>query len=276
MRQGLFVVFLSVVGVCQGLAGVLWVNETTYGSRQVVRSTTLVGTNAVRVDVAGDQKHNTVIYRADKKCFYMVDTKGKTYTEVTKERVDALAAQMDSAHEDHASRDAQDDDGQDGGSPDRRSKIREESLRREGGSVDGDPYEAQGEKELRKMWTVPYSSMNLGASDLAALKDFGAFFEKFGSNRGDYFKFDRSDLGFAGIPVKTVLMEGGKVKVTSELKDAMKKDFPPRRSRCRRDSRRSRSRTNEGGGKEGRLGHRGRGSRGRPRASGTPEAGLPK
>jgi len=226
MRQGLFVVFLSVVGVCQGLAGVLWVNETTYGSRQVVRSTTLVGTNAVRVDVAGDQKHNTVIYRADKKCCYMVDTKGKTYTEVTKERVDALAAQMDSAMKIMPLAMRKMMMGKMGAPQTAAPRYVKKASGEKVGPWTATRYEAQGEKELRKMWTVPYSSMNLGASDLAALKDFGAFFEKFGSNRGDYFKFDRSDLGFAGIPVKTVLMEGGKVKVTSELKDAMKKDFP--------------------------------------------------
>jgi len=226
MRFPFLAAFLFWGAVSQAMSGALLVNETTYGSRQVVRSTTLVGTNAVRVDVVGDQKNNTVIYRTDKRCFYMVNTKNKSYTEVTKERMEALAAQMDADMKRLPPSMREMMAGKLGVPPNAAPRYVKKARGEKVGKWTTTRYEAQDKKSVRKMWTVPPSAVSLTASDLAALKDFGAFFERFGTNRGDYFKFDRSDLGFAGIPVKTVLMEGGKVQVTSELKDAVKKDFP--------------------------------------------------
>jgi hypothetical protein len=98
-------------------------------------------------------------------------------------------------------------------------------------------YEAEENGRIQKMWTVPGWSLGLTASNLSILKEFSKFFERFGRNESDFFKFDRTDLGFAGVPVKTMVMEKGKVKSVSELNESIPQEFSAS-TMCRRDTKR--------------------------------------
>jgi hypothetical protein len=94
------------------------------------------------------------------------------------------------------------------------------------GKWTADRYEAEkGAGNVHKMWTVPYGTIGLKASDLDALKEIAKFVEKFGQNKSDYFNFDRKDMGFSGVPVKTDVVEKGKTVSSTLLKEAGPKSF---------------------------------------------------
>jgi hypothetical protein len=227
MNRWMTAILLSLVCVVQARAGALLVNETTYDSSKVVKSTTSVGETSIRLDVQGEKGNNTVIYRGDKQTFWMVNDKDKTYTEMTKEQMDAAAAKMEAAMQNMPPALRKMMESKMGGASVDKPKYVKKATGEKVGKWTATRYEAEDKKGVRKIWTVPSRTIDITESDLAAMKQFSKFFEKFGQNKSDFFKFDRTDLGFAGMPVKTVMMESGKVKSSSELKEATRKDFPP-------------------------------------------------
>jgi hypothetical protein len=212
--------------VSMAQAGALMVNETTYDGSKVVKSTISVGDQSIRVDVEGEKGVNVIIYRGDKQAFWMINDNDKSYTEMTKKQMDDLAAQMEATMKQLPPAMRKMMAGKMGGAAEPGPKYVKKATGEKVGQWTTTRYEAADKKGVKKIWTTPQGSVQLTATDLAALKQFSKFFEKFGANKSDFFKFDRTDLGYTGVPVKTVMMEGAKVKMSSELKEATKKSFP--------------------------------------------------
>jgi hypothetical protein len=220
-------------------AGALMVSETVMDGKRTL-STMSVGDKSIRVDVKGEKDSSAVIFRGDKKVFWVVDSKKKTYQEITKAQVEKAAAQMRSAS-------AQMESAMKDMTAEQKAMMRKfmgnkmaaaskddtpRYVRKASGEKAGkwtaDRYEAPfGKNGVQKVWAASRGAVQLTESDMAALKEMSAFFEKFGANKSDYFKFDRKDLGFSGVPVKTEIVEGGKTTATTLLREVTPKNFQP-------------------------------------------------
>lgn len=226
MRRWALAGWLLVTIAPGAFSGAFLVNRTTYEDGRVVQSTTSVGDRSIRVDVLGEKDIQSVIYRGDRKIFWVLDGKKRTYTELTQDQMEKTLARMDAllkampASTRHAF-------GERMGTALEKPAYVKKSSRIKVGPWLATYYQSEGEACVRKLWTVPKKSLHLTSSDLSAMKVFSRFFERFGRNRSDFFKFDRTDLGFAGVPVKTEVIEGGKVRSVSELREASEKVFPP-------------------------------------------------
>jgi hypothetical protein len=225
MKRFVMAMVLSLAFTVQVRAGALMVTETTYDSSKVAKSILSVGDKSIRVDIEGEKGNNTVIYRSDKQTFWMVNDKDKSYTEMTKAQMDAMAQKMSDAMKNMPPAVQKMMAGKMGGAVELPKYVKKASGEKVG-KWTATRYEAVTKKGVRKMWTVPAGTIGITPSDVAVLKEFAKFFEKFGKNQSDFFKFDRNDMGFTGVPVKSVMMEGEKVKSTSELKEAESKSFP--------------------------------------------------
>ena len=219
MKRWMAAIVISMACALQARAGAWLVNETTNDSSNVMTSRISVGDNSIRVDVQGEKGTTTLIYRGDLQVFWMVNDKDKTFTEMTQAQLDKMAEAMNNLPP--AMRKMMG-----AGAADVPKYVKKADGQKVG-QWTATLYEAEGKKGPQDLWTVPVTAIHLTEADLGALKGFSKFFGKFGvNNKDDFFRFDRNDLGFTGIPVKTVMMEGGKAKRTSILKEAAKKDFP--------------------------------------------------
>jgi len=207
-------------------AGTLLINETTYDSSKVVKSTVSVGEKSIRVDVVGGKGIRTVIYRGDQKVFWVLNDRKKTYIEMTKAQMDKADAQLKKALQELSPSMRKRMQKKLGVPWNNATKYVKKPSKEKIGKWKATLYEAEENGRTQKMWTVPEWSLGLTASDLSILKEFSKFFERFGRNESDFFKFDRTDLGFAGVPVKTMVVEKGKVKSLSELKETIPQSFP--------------------------------------------------
>jgi hypothetical protein len=226
MEKFVIAIALSLGLSVQVFAGALLVNETTYDSSKVVKSTVSVGEKSIRVDVVGGKGIRTVIYRGDQQVFWMLNEKKKIYTEMTKAQMDKTEMEMEKALKELSPSMRKRMQKKLGIPWNNATKYIKKPYKGKIGNWKATFYEAEENGKTQKMWTVPEWSLGLTASDLSILKEFSKFFERFGRNESDFFKFDRTDLGFAGVPVKTMVMEKGKAKSVSELKESIPQSFP--------------------------------------------------
>ena len=156
----------------------------------------------------------------------MLNDRKKTYIEMTKAQMDKADAQLKKALQDISPSMRKRMQKKLGIPWNNATKYIKKPFKGKIGKWKATLYEAEENGRSQKMWTVPEWSLSLTASDLSILKEFSKFFERFGRNESDFFKFDRTDLGFAGVPVKTMVVEKGKVKSVSELKEIIPQSFP--------------------------------------------------
>lgn len=238
MRRTVFWVLFALVSASRLDAGTVMFSETVMDGKTTL-SVMSVGDKSIRVDVKGDRDSSSVIFRGDKKLFWIVDAKKKTYQEMTKAQVEKAAAQMKnaSAQMEAAMKDMTAEqkammrkymgNKMAATSKEETPKYVKKASRQKAGKWTADRYEAPfGKNGVQKIWAVSQGVVQLTASDMAVLREMSSFFEKFGSNKSDYFKFDRADMGFRGIPVKTEIVERGKTTATTLLKDVTRKKIP--------------------------------------------------
>ncbi len=237
MKNFLWISIL-LASVVAAQAGVLMVQETTTGkSGKAVVSRFLLDGKAVRMEVEGTDRA-LVIYRADRKVFWMCDPKAKTYTEMTKQDVERMASQADSAM---AQMQEQLKD-----MPAEQRAMVEKMMKKQAGGVKAEPARkyvrkatgekvgkwkadrfewAQGDRQ-ETIWAAPAGNLGIGASDMTALKDMSSFFSKMAKGRTRGLAYDREEAGVKGVPVQARFKEGSVVTVTV-LKEVAKVDHPP-------------------------------------------------
>jgi hypothetical protein len=186
----------------------------------------------VRID-AGQSPDNYFIYRGDKKVFWNVNLKDKTYMEMTEKDFEEMAAKMTEAM---AKMKAQMDK-----MPPEQRKMMEGMMAKiggganapktlykkvgAGGAVNGwstDKYEGalEGVKQS-EVWTTSPKSLNVAESDMQVLKDMAKFFEKFAKNM-EGLVGDKASNGLDGVPVKTISYKDGKPSFQTEMKEVKK------------------------------------------------------
>jgi hypothetical protein len=214
----MFAALLLLTSTMKAGAGAYIVTEITLDSSKKIQSVLSVGDHAIRMEMQGEKAAGTAIYRADLQAFWMVNDKDKTYTEMTKAQMDQMAEALKNLPP--AVRKMMG-----GAAPDLPKYVKKASGEKVGRWT-ATRYEASIKNGVHKMWTIPASQVHVTAADMAVLKEFGKFFEKFAQDKAAQYQFDGANLGFSGFPVKNEMVENGKVKNSSVVTEAASKTFP--------------------------------------------------
>jgi hypothetical protein len=191
----------------------------------------------VRIET-GANPEQYFIYRSDKKVFWTVNLKEKTFMEITEKDFTEMFAKMEEARKKMAEQMAN--------MPPAQKEMMEKMMTKmmpaganapktvfkkigDGGKVNGwktDKYEGirDGAKHS-EVWTTDPKTLDIGAADYQVLKDMAKFFEKFAKNMEGMIG-DKANNGMDGIPVKTITYEDGKPDFQTEMKEAKKENLP--------------------------------------------------
>lgn len=215
-------------------AGVTMVQtyEEIGGKQPASTNTIRLDKDKVRVD-AGANPDAYFIYRGDKKVFWMINTKDKSYMEMTEKDFEAMFAKMDEAM---AKMKAQME-----AMPPEQKKMMEGMMAKmmpggasasktvykktgAGGIVGSwatDKYEGIREgAKTSEVWTAAPTKLDLDEKDFQVLKDMAKFFQKFAKNMPEMVG-DKTN-GLDGMPVKTISYKDGKPHFQSQLKEVKK------------------------------------------------------
>lgn len=218
-------------------AGVTMVQtyEEIGGKQPASINTIRLDGDKVRVD-AGANPDAYFIYRGDKKVFWMVNAKEKSYMEMTEKDFEAMFAKMDEAM---AKMKAQME-----AMPPEQKKMMEGMMAKmmpggastskttykkvgAGGAVgpwSTDKYEGMRDgAKTAEVWTAAPKKLDLEEKDFQVLKDLAKYFQKFAKNMPEMVGDKAS--GLDGMPVKTVTFKDGKPHFQSLLKEVKKESI---------------------------------------------------
>jgi hypothetical protein len=218
-------------------AGVTFVQsyEEIGGKQPASTNTIRLDKDRVRVD-AGTNPDAYFIYRGDKQLFWMVNTKDKTYMEMTEKDFEAMFAKMDEAMKKMQA--------QMENMPPEQKKMMEGMMAKmmpgggkmskttykkvgSGGAVNGwstDKYEGTRDgAKASEIWTTAPKNVSIDEKDYQVLKDMAKFFEKFAKNLPQMIG-DKSN-GLEGIPVKTVSFKDGQPHFQTQMKEVKKESL---------------------------------------------------
>jgi hypothetical protein len=228
IAAGLFSVTLSIGGAGNG---VLIVQKTTSGTTQTTHQIQIEQTRmrAEMADQAGTQR--AMIFDGARQVMLIVNPDRKSYSEITKDDVDRMGAQM----QDMMAKVP----------PEMRAKV-EEMMKGRGmsgapvkteykktgtdkvGKWTCDKYDGyQNGQKTSEVCTVEPSALGLAAGDFAVTSQFAAFFEKLvPQSMVQVFNLGQAQAGgFSGLPVRSISTTGGRT-VTSEITDVSRQTFP--------------------------------------------------
>jgi hypothetical protein len=200
-----------------------------------------VDNNRLRVETGGDDKNIVIIFREDKNLFWMVDMSKKEYREMTKEDVKQMKAKIDEGMKQIEE--------QMKNLPPEQRKMMEQMMpahmnikkieRPVFTKKDTDIMiknwncahyvgEVNGQKR-QEVWTTDWDQLGIAADELKVFRDMGQFFSSLAPDMTDVFKIGDKEWekngGFAGMPVKSINFEEGKISSEFEITEISKKDF---------------------------------------------------
>ncbi|MDB6035799.1 MAG: hypothetical protein JWM16_6137 [Verrucomicrobiales bacterium] len=226
---------VSLVFALSAHAGVTIVQtyEEIGGQKPATTNTIHIDKDRMRID-GGISPDTYMIYRGDKKTFYSVNLKDKTYLETTEKDLEEAKAKIDDAKkkmeemmaklppEQRKSMQAMMDKMLPGGA--NAPKVVYKKIGA-GGIVNGvstDMYEAdQNNLKNMDLWTTPLKNMNVDQDDYQVMKDMAKFYGRFSNNMDWLDQIDKM-----GLPVKTISYKDGKPHFKTELKEAKKENQP--------------------------------------------------
>jgi hypothetical protein len=170
------------------------------------------------------------IYRGDKKVFWTVNLKDKTYMEMTEKDFEEMFAKMEEAMKKMQAQMEK--------MPPEQKKMMEGMMTKmmpgganapktlykkvgEGGAVNGwatDKYEGTQEGAKKsEVWTTAPGKLHISEADLQVFKEMAKFFQKFAKNMEGLIG-DKANNGLDGVPVKTIAYKDGKPDFQTEMK----------------------------------------------------------
>jgi uncharacterized protein DUF4412 len=189
---------------------------------------------------------NGVVFDGTKQTLYIIDDTKKTYSEITKDDLDRMAAQLAQVQQQMQGAMAN-------MSPEQRAQIEAMMRGRGGRGMPGmpapaakptykktgtdkvgkwtcDKYEGyQGDRKTSEVCTVAPTALGLSESDFAVTKEFAKFFSGVMPNMSDrvFSLGSLEDRGFVGVPIRTISYGAdGSVTNTSELTDITHQNIP--------------------------------------------------
>ena len=221
--------------------GVVISMKTTTGTSAATNQIQLDATH-MRAEMAGrGGGQSTVVFDGAKQALYLIDDSKKTYSEITKDDLDRVAAQMQQMQSMMANVPAE-----------QRAQM-EAMMRGRGGrgmSAMGAPvkptykktgtdkvgkwtcdkYEGyEGDKKTSEVCTVAPTALGLTAGDFEVTKQFAKFFSGVMPQMSDrvFSIGSLEDRGFVGVPIRSISYGAdGTVQNTSELTDISHQNIP--------------------------------------------------
>jgi len=231
-----------LAGTAQAADGLLIVQKTTIGAGAPQMNQTQIDSTRMRAESTGPTGgKQVVIFDGTKQVLTMIDPDTKTYTEMTKAEVDAMAAQIAPAM-------AQMQEMLKSLPPEQRAKL-EAAMKGRGTPGPGaaapktvykkigtdkvgkwtcDKYEGyKGDQKTSELCTVDPKVLGFTASDLAVSGQMAAFFKSFMPQMADQgFKVGTvAEQGFSGVPVRQAFTIAGRQTVM-EITDVTRQAFP--------------------------------------------------
>jgi hypothetical protein len=223
-------------------AGVYIQGEDTHKMHQEKNTTKIfVDKNRLRVETGENDNDMVIIFREDKNLFWMVDMKKKEYREMTKDDVKKMKAKIDEGMK-------QIEEQMKNLPPEQRKmmeqmmpaqmnikKIERPVYTKAGKNIKVKKWncthyigEVNGKKK-QEVWTIGWDELGIDADEMKVFRDMGQFFSSLAPDMTDVFKIGDKEWekngGFAGMPVKSINFEEGKVSSEFEINEISKKDF---------------------------------------------------
>ena len=230
-----------LAGTAQAADGILIVQQTTLGAAAPQTHRLQIDAKRMRAEMTGpDGRKQVVVFDGAKQVMMLIDESRKTYVEMTKADVDALAGQMSGMM-------AQLQEQMKNMPPEQRAQM-EAMMKGRGAAMPGtgaaktqykkagtgtvgkwtcDKYEGySGDKKVSEMCTVDPKVLGFALTDFDVSKEMAEFFKKIvpaGAN--EMFSVGSAELGFSGVPVRTERTVGSQT-ITTEMTDVSRQSFP--------------------------------------------------
>jgi hypothetical protein len=221
----------------------IYMEGTEFNPIQKQKSITkiFIDKDRLRVETAGEEEDMVIIFRQDKNLFWVVDNNNNEYREMTKEDLKKMKAQMDEGMKKMQE--------QLKNLPPEQRKMMEDMMpatmdvkkmeksvytKIESGVKINTwtcvHYEGKVEnKKKEEVWTADWKQLGINTADLQAFRGMGEFFKSIAPDMPDIFEFGDEEFekngGFAGMPVKSIDYDEGKIFSEFELKKIEKKDL---------------------------------------------------
>src|SRR5579859_4645557 len=213
--------------------------KTTKGTSTATNQIQL-DANHMRAEMAGrSDAQNAFVFDGVKQAMYIIDDSKKTYTEITKEDLDRMAAQMQGMMasippEQRAQVEAMMRARGGRGMPGMGAPAAKPTFKKTGTDKVGkwtcDKYEGyEGDRKTSEVCTVAPSALGLSDADFAVTKQFAKFFSGIMPQMSErvFSIGSLEDRGFAGVPVRTISYGAdGSVSSTTELTDISHQNVP--------------------------------------------------
>jgi hypothetical protein len=230
-----------LTGTAQAADGIVIVQKTTVGGGAPQTHRVQIDAKRMRAEAVGpDGGKTVVVFDGTREVMMLIDDAKKSYTEMTKADIDALGAQMSGVM-------AQLQEQMKNMPPEQRAQI-EAMMKGRGASLPGaapartqyrkagtgtvgkwtcDKYEGySGEKKVSEICTVDPKVLGFAEADFAVSKEMAAFFKKIvPAGAAEMFSVGSVELGFQGVPVRTVTTSGS-TTTTTEMTEVSRQAFP--------------------------------------------------
>ncbi len=189
-------------------------------------------------DSNGDEE--ITIFRKDKGLFWVIEPKKGTYTEITRAQLRQMRHQMDEYKK-------QMEAAMKNMPPEQRAMMEQMmrsqmpqepvvpkiSYKKAGSGRVGRWYCTKYEgysngAKVEEVWTAPFSTLGISASDLQVLKEMGDFFNEFYKGSGNSLVGDTEkwEKIFKGFPVKTIAYNKGKITYQDTIVEVKRARLP--------------------------------------------------
>lgn len=208
-------------------------------------STAYLGGNGMRIETQTQDELMTMIFRSDKQVFWVINTKEKTYMEMTREDIKKTKAMMDGAMKMMQEQ-------LKNMPPEQRAMI-EEMMK--GQAMPARPpkkvfkkvasgmrvrqwkcdkYEGYSGRQLtEEVWTASTKNLGIGQKDFRVMQSMAEFMSEFSPDTASLFSIGsekwEKEQGYPGIPVRLISYSDGKKVFQMELQDVKKSRIDPSR-----------------------------------------------
>jgi hypothetical protein len=245
----LFILAILASSLAAGTGVVIVATHTTTAQPGAkMTNKTYVDSDRMRMEAQAMGGTQIVIFRQDKGLFWIIDQKGKTYMEITKQDFQQMKAKMNETksmmeeqtkhltpEQQQMLKKVMSGRGMPGTQPASTVKTAYKKIAA-GEKVNQwvcAKYEGYREdKKVKDVWTTDWKSLGLTPESFKLMKELGEFFEEFTKDMAS--SFDKigseeweKEQGYAGIPIKTLSYTDGKLRSATEVTEVKQENLAP-------------------------------------------------
>jgi Domain of unknown function (DUF4412) len=239
---------LAVVVLAAGMlassveAGLLMAYRQEVPGRPAKATTVYVERDRMRTETRGERLDQVIIFRGDRKLYWVIDNREGTYTEITREDLKKLQGRMDEAKKTYEEQMKK-------MTPEQRKMV--EAMMKDRMPVQPprtvyrktasgvkvnrwvcDRYDGvqEGEKK-EEVWTADPKQLEVRPEEFRVFDDIRDFSEEFSKQGLRFYRMEtaggKKESGYAGVPVRIIRYSRGKPLERMELTEVRRKDAAP-------------------------------------------------